>query len=573
MKNGDSFRPTDWEQERTPVGFAANRRPVRCPKLNIRQAVSLEANHCFDTMALLRFARSMNAFLGVLRRSWARPRICVASVVIGWLLLLNLPVLAACIPPTNNITVLDGASLSSNGVLISYSVSTTGTLPCNFQWTFFDRTNVLFVTNFTSSTATTMISRVFGPFDSFPNSNSVHVSNGCGGGDQAGSLAPPCGPICLSIGTPSTLSGTNGSGSGPILASSCTTFGTNTKWLRMVSTNTVPGTAIISTEGSGYDTILGVYTGSITTPSNLVSVVCNDNIGVGNNQSRLQFITQPLTNYWLAVSGTNNGALQVKYWCFQSFEKAVEWNFDNTNSSVSSPSPSLGSGSVATAGGTTALYTNGISSTDTNTPNTAWNTTNYLAQGLGNKTRGIQVNVSTLGFQNIAVGWDQHVSTNGSKYFRLQWSTNGADFADFAPFIAMKADRVFERKFLDLSTIAPLNNNSNISLRILSEFESTATGAGSAKYVTPSGIGYNAYGTVGFDMVTVYGTPIPALAGSRFDGSQFSFGVVGSTGFQSVVQTSTNLVNWTSEATNTIPYTFQEANSIDQRFYRTLSLP
>jgi hypothetical protein len=64
-------------------------------------------------------------------------------------------------------------------------------------------------------------------------------------------------------------------------------------------------------------------------------------------------------------------------------------------------------------------------------------------------------------------------------------------------------------------------------------------------------------------------TALPGSAG------QFSFSVSGTSGYQFVVQSSTNLIDWVSVQTNTVPFTFTDTNaaSLPQCFYRTFYLP
>jgi len=63
------------------------------------------------------------------------------------------------------------------------------------------------------------------------------------------------------------------------------------------------GTAIISTEGSGFDTLLAVYRG--TNVSSLTVVANNDDIGGGSVESRVTFAATAGTNYQIAIDGYN----------------------------------------------------------------------------------------------------------------------------------------------------------------------------------------------------------------------------------------------------------------------------
>lgn len=61
------------------------------------------------------------------------------------------------------------------------------------------------------------------------------------------------------------------------------------------------GTATVSTDGSAFDTLLGVYTGSAV--GSLTPVASNDDISGGNTRSRVEFTMLPGTAYQIAVDG------------------------------------------------------------------------------------------------------------------------------------------------------------------------------------------------------------------------------------------------------------------------------
>ena len=71
----------------------------------------------------------------------------------------------------------------------------------------------------------------------------------------------------------------------------------------------------------------------------------------------------------------------------------------------------------------------------------------------------------------------------------------------------------------------------------------------------------------------VIATPVSAtLAPASFANGQFALTVTGETNVQSVVQASTNLVDWVSVQTNTAPFTYvdTDAGQFKQRYYRTM---
>jgi len=269
----------------------------------------------------------------------------------------------------------------------------------------------------------------------------------------------------------------------------------------------------------------------------------------------------------------------------------AQWNFNtvsaDANVGTGSTSPSIGSGTAALVGGTTATFATGSNGdpASSGNDNSGWNTTSYPAATANNKTAGVQFNVSTVGKQNIVVSWDERVSNTGSRYVRLQYTTNGTMFLDFPTATAINAATVFESKTNNLSGFMGVNNNPNFAFRIVTEFESSAANTSNSNYVGAAGA-YGTSGTVRFDMVTMIGTTIPSsnappaaatLSGLALKGGQFQFMVAGSAGSNYVVQVSTNLSesNWLSLQTNLSPFNFVETNSgsYPQRFYRAVATP
>jgi hypothetical protein len=265
----------------------------------------------------------------------------------------------------------------------------------------------------------------------------------------------------------------------------------------------------------------------------------------------------------------------------------AQWNFNSTppdgSTTTGSTTPSFGSGTASLIGGATATFATGDTSFDPagSSDNSGWNTTTYPSQGTGNKTRGAQFAVSTLGKQNIVVSWTSQSSNTGSKYGRLQYSTNGTDFVDFP--VAFTNGITYTVKTNSLAAISGVNNNTNFVFRFVSEFERTAIGTANANYAF-NGTSYGTSGTMRYDMVTVSGTaiitnsPPPALSSTVFSGNgQFQFGVNGQAGANYIVQFSTNIAGgvWLPLFTNAAPFTFTDTNigADAQRFYRVVSSP
>lgn len=191
--------------------------------------------------------------------------------------------------------------------------------------------------------------------------------------------------------------------------------------------------------------------------------------------------------------------------CFPAGADVIaQWTFNGTHS------PSQGSGAVSLIGGVTATFATG-SPNDLASPNSGWNTASYPAQGAGNKTAGIELRVSTRGYSDIQTAWDQRLSATASKFSRLQYAPDGVNFVD-VPQGAVAAGHTltFEHQAVSLTDIPDAADNANLALRLVAEFESTATGSGTEAYVTTySTNNYGRSGTIRFDLLTISGTALP----------------------------------------------------------------
>jgi hypothetical protein len=66
------------------------------------------------------------------------------------------------------------------------------------------------------------------------------------------------------------------------------------------------GMLYIDTDGSNFDTVLAVYTGPGDDFATLVSAACDNNSGLDGKDSRVSFLANAGTIYWIAVDGVNN---------------------------------------------------------------------------------------------------------------------------------------------------------------------------------------------------------------------------------------------------------------------------
>ncbi len=207
----------------------------------------------------------------------------------------------------------------------------------------------------------------------------------------------------------------------------------------------------------------------------------------------------------VATSFTASGALVV-----------ARWNFNSTTPDGSTITgtltPSTGSGTASALGGVSTSFSDGTSSSDpaANTDDSAWALASFPTQGSGNRSAGVQFTVSTLGYENIVVQWDQRQTSTSSRYVRLLYTIDGSTWLDSTLFSDSQptGTTVWNNgRSVDLSAISGVENNSLFAIRIVSEFAPSTTS------YTASGIGdsYGGGGTWRFDMVTISGdvTAVP----------------------------------------------------------------
>lgn len=269
----------------------------------------------------------------------------------------------------------------------------------------------------------------------------------------------------------------------------------------------------------------------------------------------------------------------------------AQWNFNSIPpdgvTTTGATSPSTGSGSASLVGGVTQTFATGSLTDTASSDNSGWNTAAYPAAAAGNKTAGVRFNVSTLGWRNLVVRWDQRASDTASKYARLQYTTNGSDFVDYPTAVTMSTGSAFEAKTNSLAAMAGVNDNPGFGFRIVTEFQVTATGSGGSNYVAAaSGSTYGTAGTERFDMVTLIGELIstagppagPASLGvPAWVEGLFQFEITGTAGSNYVVQAATNLGApvWIPLRTNAAPFSFADPNgaALPARYYRAVVQP
>jgi hypothetical protein len=221
----------------------------------------------------------------------------------------------------------------------------------------------------------------------------------------------------------------------------------------------------------------------------------------------------------------------------------AQWNFNGADAASvpgggTSPLTAAGIGTVQLIGISTAtvpfaagVNSTGVGSSDpitTNPPNLAWATTNYAPPATENKQRGVQVNVSTLGYADITFRFDQRLSNKSGNTYVVQYTTDNeapipvwvdAQTFTFTPAATGTGDVWYNLRSVDLSSISALDNNANVGLRIVGAFDPT-TGDYLASTATST---YDGLGSCRFDMVTV--SAATTLGVSQFEANANEFRV------------------------------------------------
>lgn len=186
----------------------------------------------------------------------------------------------------------------------------------------------------------------------------------------------------------------------------------------------------------------------------------------------------------------------------------AQWLFNGSSipGGNASPTPSTGAGTASTVGGASPSSASGVGSSDpAATENNAWNISTFPAQGTGDKTRGVQFNVSTVGVTGVTVQFDIRMSNTAPRHGQIQYTIDGTNWLDLGPVRALVNDGSVwvNDTVLDFTTIPEANDNANFGIRILAAFDPEATGYAAARSTSSFGTS----GTWRFDDVVFTGNP------------------------------------------------------------------
>ena len=177
----------------------------------------------------------------------------------------------------------------------------------------------------------------------------------------------------------------------------------------------------------------------------------------------------------------------------------TQWNFE-----AQTLSASTGTGLASLVGGTTSTFATGFGGTGT----FALNTTTYAAQGTEDRTRGVQFNGSTAGYDSITLAWNERHSNTSANTVAVFATTDGTNWTEvqvftFTPAATGTGDTWYQRS---VTLGASYANAANFGFRVLAAFNPGTSGYLASRSTST----YGASGTLRFDDVTISGNLVPA---------------------------------------------------------------
>ena len=304
---------------------------------------------------------------------------------------------------------------------------------------------------------------------------------------------------------------------------------------------TLSGVAVVSGATSSTLSVANLQFADLNGLTNLVLVVTNIYGGA-------------VTSSPASLLGINTSGSVLAFWDFNGPEFT---NFAANPNCISFPTPYLGAGAAQAVGSSykppvvislateadNTDYSPFSGSVDNNdgagfeaypayvyppgfpphTPPFSWGTDQYPLTG-SNKQNGVQFYVSTVGAKNIRLSYESRVSATASDYERVQYTTNGTDWTDYPTSSTFGGIGTTYLSYSnDFTGFPGVANNPNFGVRVVTEYESTATyGVGTTNTYVGTANSYGTGGTVTYDVVTFFGDAItnnnePPLVGGFID--------------------------------------------------------
>ena len=199
----------------------------------------------------------------------------------------------------------------------------------------------------------------------------------------------------------------------------------------------------------------------------------------------------------------------------------TQWNFD-----ASSTVASTGNGTISLIGGvveniqTTSGACNCAFVAGNPNSGKAYTTKTYPDQGSGSGTAGIVFSTSTSSASNVSVSIDVYGSGTASKYFQLQYTTDGSTWSNVT---SAPSALAATNTWLTVSAALPADaaGKANFALRAVTVFAPSTTS------YTPNGTNYLPGGALRFDNVTIYDASLAVADFSKSNSALVKNTVIG----------------------------------------------
>jgi hypothetical protein len=275
-------------------------------------------------------------------------------------------------------------------------------------------------------------------------------------------------------------------------------------WARVYD-NAVVGSDQINLSQNTTLTFDLLWTGSANGSGTLTGTLAGQPVNVTVGEGAGTF-----TAFGLLIRGISDTDLKTGNCYFdnlaytKSQQTITQWNFNPFNSDLPT---SKGTGTLNLIGGcTSSASTVANGSSDPASNNGALRLSDFPAQSTNSGTAGIELAVSTAGYENIKFSFDTRPQQRTSKYFQVQYSINNVDWIN-SDLITLTSANWHNNLMVDFSSVPEANNNSNFKVRVVAIFE-----PGKTTYTHVSGTSTYNGAPANFDMVTISGTPRDAEA-------------------------------------------------------------
>lgn len=188
----------------------------------------------------------------------------------------------------------------------------------------------------------------------------------------------------------------------------------------------------------------------------------------------------------------------------------VEWNFnspaDDLDQATGSFVRSRGDGTFGLLGGATFEFgtVGGANTSDPASSDDSQLRIRSLPRiDAANKSVGLEFTIVTRGFEDLALSWDQYNSRTASRYWRVLYTIDGFTWIDHQMVQNTNASTWITHR-VSFADLAMVDDRHYLSIRLVQEFESSATGSGVDAYaaIDPAAT-YTTAGSWWLDMVSI----------------------------------------------------------------------